>query len=103
MIPFAWKRSVVVLLLFFFVMTLAPQPAEACGPHFTDAIFVFQKHPDDPLEKFARGNIGVLQPTYARSYLVAAYRNLIDRKSTRLNSSHSQISYAVFCLKKKKQ
>src|SRR2546430_7602036 len=27
--------------------------------------------------------------------------NLEDRKSTRLNSSHSQISYAVFCLKKK--
>src|SRR2546430_17743128 len=26
-----------------------------------------------------------------------------DRKSTRLNSSHSQISYAVFCLKKKKE
>src|SRR5688572_32068692 len=29
-------------------------------------------------------------------------RDQIDRKSTRLNSSHSQISYAVFCLKKKK-
>src|SRR2546427_2127337 len=28
---------------------------------------------------------------------------LEDRKSTRLNSSHSQISYAVFCLKKKKR
>src|SRR2546430_9195800 len=28
--------------------------------------------------------------------------NVTDRKSTRLNSSHSQISYAVFCLKKKK-
>src|SRR2546430_13044112 len=28
---------------------------------------------------------------------------LKDRKSTRLNSSHSQISYAVFCLKKKKK
>src|SRR5688572_31567704 len=28
---------------------------------------------------------------------------LQDRKSTRLNSSHSQISYAVFCLKKKKK
>src|SRR2546430_11510598 len=27
----------------------------------------------------------------------------LDRKSTRLNSSHSQISYAVFCLKKKKE
>src|SRR5688572_32287766 len=29
--------------------------------------------------------------------------SVIDRKSTRLNSSHSQISYAVFCLKKKKK
>src|SRR5258708_28805151 len=29
--------------------------------------------------------------------------NLADRKSTRLNSSHQIISYAVFCLKKKKQ
>src|SRR5688572_31951862 len=30
-------------------------------------------------------------------------RETSDRKSTRLNSSHSQISYAVFCLKKKKK
>src|SRR2546430_8372536 len=30
-------------------------------------------------------------------------RDRRDRKSTRLNSSHSQISYAVFCLKKKKK
>src|SRR2546427_7899748 len=34
----------------------------------------------------------------------SARRNISrDRKSTRLNSSHSQISYAVFCLKKKKK
>src|SRR2546427_5429509 len=31
------------------------------------------------------------------------HRRVQDRKSTRLNSSHSQISYAVFCLKKKKK
>src|SRR2546430_3222010 len=30
-------------------------------------------------------------------------RYVVDRKSTRLNSSHSQISYAVFCLKKKNE
>src|SRR3712207_8243348 len=30
-------------------------------------------------------------------------RSLADRKSTRLNSSHANISYAVFCLKKKKE
>src|SRR2546430_4169337 len=33
---------------------------------------------------------------------VAVRHSMQDRKSTRLNSSHSQISYAVFCLKKKK-
>src|SRR2546430_12485617 len=33
----------------------------------------------------------------------ASFVSLRDRKSTRLNSSHSQISYAVFCLKKKKE
>src|SRR2546430_6577766 len=33
----------------------------------------------------------------------AVARVITDRKSTRLNSSHSQISYAVFCLKKKKK
>src|SRR3712207_8305113 len=33
----------------------------------------------------------------------AARRGLEDRKSTRLNSSHANISYAVFCLKKKKK
>src|SRR2546422_4555423 len=33
---------------------------------------------------------------------IVIYASLIDRKSTRLNSSHGYISYAVFCLKKKK-
>src|SRR2546427_1594425 len=37
-----------------------------------------------------------------RRFLVPEIAVLVDRKSTRLNSSHSQISYAVFCLKKKK-
>src|SRR2546430_4766106 len=34
---------------------------------------------------------------------LASSKSHTDRKSTRLNSSHSQISYAVFCLKKKKK
>src|SRR5690625_5885224 len=42
--------------------------------------------------------------TNARSLMFAsfAYLPLVDRKSTRLNSSHVAISYAVFCLKKKR-
>src|SRR2546430_12475731 len=37
-----------------------------------------------------------------RGKRLEAFFASLDRKSTRLNSSHSQISYAVFCLKKKK-
>src|SRR5688572_32235185 len=42
----------------------------------------------------------LLGPNEVKLHRVNHY--LSDRKSTRLNSSHSQISYAVFCLKKKK-
>src|SRR5689334_24541718 len=42
-----------------------------------------------------RGNVGGDRRTFSG--------NPADRKSTRLNSSHSSISYAVFCLKKKKK
>src|SRR2546430_4097379 len=44
---------------------------------------------------------GLLADRYGRRIPLIA--NILDRKSTRLNSSHSQISYAVFCLKKKIQ
>src|SRR2546430_6995812 len=42
-------------------------------------------------------------PAYDSDVDVRPFLRSTDRKSTRLNSSHSQISYAVFCLKKKKQ
>src|SRR5687768_18104784 len=53
---------------------------------------------------------GITQEQVARVTALAAERakrvplqHLTDRKSTRLNSSHGYISYAVFCLKKKKK
>src|SRR2546427_4467500 len=53
------------------------------------------------------GQLGVPPNPQARmmAYTMPLVMTLVlfrDRKSTRLNSSHSQISYAVFCLKKKK-
>src|SRR2546430_3193593 len=49
----------------------------------------------------------IISSPLARAAQTAEYlvqgRALTDRKSTRLNSSHSQISYAVFCLKKKQE
>src|SRR2546430_11179537 len=66
----------------------------------------------DPLELAARARAALIaehgavraaasRPAPTRALRLAAART--DRKSTRLNSSHSQISYAVFCLKKKKK
>src|SRR5438270_6367544 len=46
--------------------------------------------------------VTVLRPRATR-HAVTGQSDPLDRKSTRLNSSHSQISYAVFCLKKKKK
>src|SRR2546422_2959937 len=48
---------------------------------------------------------GGLEPgvRHQRNFLREALHVLGDRKSTRLNSSHGYISYAVFCLKKKKK
>src|SRR5204862_5519515 len=42
------------------------------------------------------------RPKPASARCEAAVLSALDRKSTRLNSSHVEISYAVFCLKKKK-
>src|SRR3989454_2137214 len=51
-------------------------------------------------ERRERLALGVLGDDEQRP---AGLRHLLDRKSTRLNSSHLVISYAVFCLKKKKK
>src|SRR2546427_8531892 len=50
------------------------------------------------------GSVGAAGPRSSRQVVTTTRTapRTRDRKSTRLNSSHSQISYAVFCLKKKK-
>src|SRR5690625_6329321 len=50
----------------------------------------------------ADGLIALQSDISGGSVLEMLYKNQIDRKSTRLNSSHVAISYAVFCLKKKR-
>ncbi len=65
-----------ILLFMFALLLYMPQPQQACGPSSNEAIFSYTVHPDLPLERFAAGDLGVLQPTYARSYLFVAYRYL---------------------------
>ena len=67
-------RTVIVLLLALLLFNSTT--ALACGPISLEAIFVFTVHPGYPLERFASGRLGVVQPSYARSYLYVAYRHL---------------------------
>src|SRR5256885_8844159 len=48
------------------------------------------------------GDIPIVKLFFSTTHTEKVDRELLDRKSTRLNSSHLVISYAVFCLKKKK-
>src|SRR2546427_2710936 len=55
-------------------------------------------HPQTLVFRDLTAHVQLIQGVVQRLHAVL----LADRKSTRLNSSHSQISYAVFCLKKKR-
>src|SRR3712207_8603070 len=98
-------RLIVHAMMFFFLMIRRP-PRSTLFPYttlfrsrsapygLTGAVFAEERDAVEEAEqalRYAAGNFYVNdKPTGA------------DRKSTRLNSSHANISYAVFCLKKKK-
>ena len=67
------------ILAFVFWFMFGPATALACGPSTVEAIFVFTVHPAFPLERFAKGELGVVQPSFARSYLYVAHRYLENR------------------------
>src|SRR5205085_12702302 len=72
----------------------------------TTEIYTLSLHDALPIWKvFLRITLPLSRLGLAVALSIAWVRAIgeLDRKSTRLNSSHSQISYAVFCLKKKKK
>src|SRR3982751_6999622 len=78
--------SVIFFFVFFFLMIRRP-PRSTLFPYTT--LFRSVELEEDRLEPESHAPIAVARRK--------------DRKSTRLNSSHDQISYAVFCLKKQKR
>src|SRR2546429_4609612 len=91
----------------FFLMIRRP-PRSTLFPYTT----LFRSSADDPAARVifstaAKLSIPFFKPGYYQYKMVNVRRELEeaagDRKSTRLNSSHGYISYAVFCLKKKRE
>src|SRR5437870_10803484 len=89
------SSSVTFFFLFFFLI-LRPPPTSTLFPYTT----LFRS-----AVALARLFTGVGRPAMLATKLLPGFTRLnrLDRKSTRLNSSHVAISYAVFCLKKKNE
>src|SRR3712207_9177264 len=94
-------RHASVSFFFFFLMIRRP-PRSTLFPYTT--LFRSDRHRCLPWAGYPSQvrtrDPFCLDPQLLEPYPVAVER---DRKSTRLNSSHANISYAVFCLKKKKK
>src|SRR3712207_7248146 len=95
-------------MYFLFFLMIRRPPRSTLFPYTT--LFRSALPRDDEVVGLARPAFGLLSVGDGAYVLVlegkiALYPGdaLLDRKSTRLNSSHANISYAVFCLKKKKK
>src|SRR2546428_8309157 len=93
--PLRPSQHLVLIYLFFFFLMIRRPPRSTLFPYTT-------------LFRSLRAAIALCETSRDRApdRVAQAYATMLlgysDRKSTRLNSSHDQISYAVFCLKKKK-
>src|SRR3712207_8049604 len=73
-------------------------PISAKGAHH-----ILTQMSDAGLIKLRGGLNSTVEGGNGTDWMLGGEKSSLDRKSTRLNSSHANISYAVFCLKKKKK
>src|SRR2546429_9592215 len=102
---------VLVFIFFFFFNDTATTEIYTLSPH--DALPIYPRRDSETLAEMLLAVLAAELFINARESrelslerLKVAWRDLVgrvDRKSTRLNSSHGYISYAVFCLKKTNQ
>src|SRR3712207_7148741 len=89
------------MFFFFFFLMIRRPPRSTLFPYTT----LFRSYERTAPASYAlpEERASFIRKTYAHlAFAVLGLLGVEDRKSTRLNSSHANISYAVFCLKKKK-
>src|SRR5438034_11818100 len=95
--PTVFFSSLFIIFFFFFFLMIRRPPRSTLFPYTT----LFRSRSRVIVARSSRFHLSVLGdlPRFAKHVA----NRVRDRKSTRLNSSHTVISYAVFCLKKKKK
>src|SRR3712207_9033800 len=97
-----WWMCLCVNVCYFFFLMIRRPPRSTLFPYttlFRSPVQIRQ----DPLPGQGAGLHGEQDVPGLREGAIEGVDEDLDRKSTRLNSSHANISYAVFCLKKKKK
>src|SRR2546430_9021377 len=98
-----FNRLIILFFFFFFFLMIRRPPRSTLFPYTT----LFRSPHRGPRAGSVVLDPAALAPPRPGARPVRGHGGArprgVDRKSTRLNSSHSQISYAVFCLKKKKR
>src|SRR3712207_8576051 len=92
-------------MLFFFFLMIRRPPRSTLFPYTTLFRSGVQRHGVEEPARAGLVDLAQRDPALVRQPgedRARARIGPLDRKSTRLNSSHANISYAVFCLKKKK-
>src|SRR5699024_12468882 len=85
----------------FFFLSPPPTPRSTLFPYTT--LFRSEFRPGTQTQEYIKGMEDSSSEVTVNREVTTDNPYTIDRKSTRLNSSHVSISYAVFCLKKKKK
>src|SRR5438270_10382429 len=93
------NRTITHRMLYAFFLLASSHPTTTLFPYTT--LFRSRLKSEEYQTRSWRGR-PVRCAKRSRGVACSLATGSLDRKSTRLNSSHSQISYAVFCLKKKK-
>src|SRR5207302_9833827 len=92
------------IIFFFFSCSGHPRDLHSFPTRRSSDLSYFYRSPEQSAAHArALGNPNAVASFSAHSLGLAIDLQMRDRKSTRLNSSHVKISYAVFCLKKKKK
>src|SRR2546429_6111237 len=100
MISIVSGHFIISYIIFFFFLMIRRPPRSTLFPYTTLFRSLLEEGDESDILVIWQG-VKHYRPTTTEGY-EELYRRLTDRKSTRLNSSHGYISYAVFCLKKKK-
>lgn len=87
------KKAIIIATTLALLFNVSITPAHACS-YANESYYTYTLHPDFPLDRFAAGQLGIVQPSYARSYLLVAYHYLAGKPLSRSDQEQMEQLWA---------